>query len=503
MPQNDDSDRVARQGRRAAHRRRRGRRGARARRRRPAAGQRRAEVRRPARDSRRSTSRGRRSASRSAPTSSPTRAAGQAGARPSSDTALPHWTDPPTGELPRIFAAEDLEDDAAPWSSFTSRPAPLAGRGARSATTTSTTSPGWPTTRPASGPSPTTTAPTRRTGSPWTRTTIAGTSRNGAGRRRRRWSDDDWPEEVAGGGHTAVDLVDARAGRRRAPPTTGRRTPAATCPSPSASASASRPSPSSPSPPARGSPSRSSSPCSRWPPPSCSTCCARPATSPRRCSAWRRARRSPLAAYWQGEAGLPVVLFLTVVFGLLWYLVGAGGNDRPVIGLSSTLLGVCYVGLLGSFAALMLALGQHARHRRPRHRHPARRRDRAPWATTSVGFVIGRNAGQPAAVGGEPEQDPRGAGRRDARRRPREHRRHLRACSGSTRGPTSPTRLLLGLAVAVAAPLGDLCESLIKRDLDVKDMGTILPGHGGFLDRFDALLFVLPAVYYLARSSCY
>jgi phosphatidate cytidylyltransferase len=59
----------------------------------------------------------------------------------------------------------------------------------------------------------------------------------------------------------------------------------------------------------------------------------------------------------------------------------------------------------------------------------------------------------------------------------------------------------LGVLVALVAPLGDLSESLVKRDLRVKDMGSVLPGHGGLLDRFDALLFVLPAVWYLARVS--
>jgi phosphatidate cytidylyltransferase len=57
---------------------------------------------------------------------------------------------------------------------------------------------------------------------------------------------------------------------------------------------------------------------------------------------------------------------------------------------------------------------------------------------------------------------------------------------------------MLGILVAVTAPLGDLVESMIKRDLGVKDLGGFLPGHGGFLDRFDAMLFALPAGYYWA-----
>ena len=60
--------------------------------------------------------------------------------------------------------------------------------------------------------------------------------------------------------------------------------------------------------------------------------------------------------------------------------------------------------------------------------------------------------------------------------------------------------IVLGVVLALAAPLGDLFESLLKRDMDVKDTGTLLGGHGGMLDRTDALLFAGPAAYFVVAA---
>lgn len=57
--------------------------------------------------------------------------------------------------------------------------------------------------------------------------------------------------------------------------------------------------------------------------------------------------------------------------------------------------------------------------------------------------------------------------------------------------------LTLGGVVVVAATLGDLAESLVKRDLGLKDLGKVLPGHGGIMDRADGIIFVLPAAHFL------
>src|SRR4051794_27494445 len=63
-----------------------------------------------------------------------------------------------------------------------------------------------------------------------------------------------------------------------------------------------------------------------------------------------------------------------------------------------------------------------------------------------------------------------------------------------------PDALLIGFCVALVAPLGDLFESALKRDLDVKDSGRFFGAHGGVLDRLDGVLFTIVVAYYVSRA---
>ena len=66
-----------------------------------------------------------------------------------------------------------------------------------------------------------------------------------------------------------------------------------------------------------------------------------------------------------------------------------------------------------------------------------------------------------------------------------------------TRGPVWEYALICGVG-ALISMVGDLAASAIKRNMDIKDYGKLIPGHGGVLDRFDSVIFTAPVIYYLA-----
>ncbi|MGH2671665.1 MAG: phosphatidate cytidylyltransferase [Actinomycetota bacterium] len=197
------------------------------------------------------------------------------------------------------------------------------------------------------------------------------------------------------------------------------------------------------------------------------------------------------AAYYRGERAMLAMVGLTVVATFLWYMTVPAQHRRNVVtNIALTLLGVIYIPLLAGYALVVLEF-------LPDGRGLALSIIGLTVAYDVAAFVVGTWWGsRPLAPNISPKKSWEGA-------------------IGATFvtaavavGAVAPSVELLetipravGLAVVVGifAPLGDLAESLLKRDLEIKDMGSVLPGHGGVLDRIDALLFVAPAAFIYLR----
>ncbi|MEO9224430.1 MAG: phosphatidate cytidylyltransferase [Acidimicrobiales bacterium] len=198
----------------------------------------------------------------------------------------------------------------------------------------------------------------------------------------------------------------------------------------------------------------------------------------------------PLAVHYKGFEAVPMILVLAVATTMLWYVIGAGGNAPVLEGVGTTLVGICWIGVTASFAGQFLSI------------HQGRSMMIAIIFVTVASDVGAFFGGQ--AFGHTPLSEVS----------PNKTREGALAgllaaivmgliIGGLGVGLFSSIKagFLLGLVAGIVAPIGDLCESVIKRDLGVKDMGTLLPEHGGILDRIDGLLFVLPAAYYLIWAA--
>ena len=215
----------------------------------------------------------------------------------------------------------------------------------------------------------------------------------------------------------------------------------------------------------------------------------------------------PIAVYIRGTQAVALVLALTVVFGLVWYIAGVA-SDMPVMNLGVTLLGVVYIGVLGSFGAALLETADRVALGGGDVEDGTGLLLAAVILTMGydVGaFFAGRSMGRTKLTAISPNKTVEGliGGSFMTVVVSLVFLSVLNEIEPFATFGSFTDALILGAAAAVMAPLGDLAESLIKRDLGIKDMGTILPGHGGFLDRFDALLFVLPTVYFLSLALFY
>jgi phosphatidate cytidylyltransferase len=195
-----------------------------------------------------------------------------------------------------------------------------------------------------------------------------------------------------------------------------------------------------------------------------------------------------VGAYLEGPAALSFGLLVTILASFGWYLVDRGRTE-VTRNVAATVFAVVYVPFMAAHLSLVVGRADHYVGAMIGYAALVVIYDTAAYAT---GATLGR---RPIAPQVSPNKSWEGAIGASV------------AClaAGAFLLPlwepwTLASGLVLAGATCVVAPLGDLSESMLKRDLAVKDMGSILPGHGGVLDRVDALLFVAPVLYYVLAA---
>jgi phosphatidate cytidylyltransferase len=204
---------------------------------------------------------------------------------------------------------------------------------------------------------------------------------------------------------------------------------------------------------------------------------------------------APLAAYWLGAVTLPLVITFAFIATAGGFIGARSVEAGPMPNVSITMLGVIWIGLMGSFAALILAFSTGPGS--PNFGTDTLFLLALGVVANDVGaYFVGSAAGRtPLRQWISPSKSVEGliggtlftivvlvvVGITD---------------SSETWSNTSHL-LVLALVISVFAPMGDLVESMFKRNLDVKDFGSLVKGHGGVLDRFDGFLLTLPIVYYV------
>ncbi len=209
---------------------------------------------------------------------------------------------------------------------------------------------------------------------------------------------------------------------------------------------------------------------------------------------------APLAGYWVGEQGVLLVVAFAFLAGSMGFIGASSIESGPMPNMAITMLGVVWIGVLGAYAGMLLDFSNVS---------TTLYADGTPWGTDTLVLlalaVVANDVGAyflGSAFGRTPLRGWISPGKSVEGFLGGTILTMLVMVIVSIQTPfdtwTQTSDLLFfGLVVSILAPLGDLTESMFKRNLDVKDFGTIVKGHGGVLDRFDGFLFTLPGVYYL------